>query len=315
MCDLRIGLLGAGSMAGNHARVLDTMRGAEFIGIYDVDFNRATQLAAGSGAVAYSEVVPLLDDCQAVVIAASSSAHYDLTAKALEAGLYVLVEKPVCAQFVDACRLMELPEHLRSRVMVGHVERFNPAFAAFRELAAMGTPFSYTATRVSPWLERGQDVSVVLDLMSHDLDLLATLTGELPVHVSAVGVTAKSNALDHVTAVLQWENGTTATVTASKASQYKVRALTATCSDRVIEADLLRRTCTVHRAAAAEYECEGYRQEGTVTEMVVPPVEPLRAELEEFVAAAREHRQPAVSLADGYNALKLAVAIEEEACR
>jgi predicted dehydrogenase len=200
---------------------------------------------------------------------------------------------------------------------VGHIERFNPTFVELVNVVNGREMVALDARRLSPFSERAADVSVVYDLMVHDLDLILALTNLPPVTVQGVGRKTRSPQLDHVVALLTFEGGQIATLSASKVTQHKVRQLTVTCADAFVVADFLARTVMVYRQSGADYLAGRggvlYRQEGLIEQVYVPPVEPLYAELQQFLTCVREGREPPVGGEEALRVMTVAGNIEAQA--
>ena len=305
---LRFGVVGTGIMGSNHARIASQHRDVELVAVVDPDRERAERLASAYGAKPYADVSECTDLLDAAVVATPTEHHRDVGVALLDAGVHTLVEKPIAATTAEATDLIAAAERSGATLTVGHVERFNPAVLELDNLVR--EPLHITATRVSPYVER-VTVGVVLDLMVHDLDIVTTLARGSVTRVQASTLTVRSDSEDLATALVEFDNGVSATLTASRIGQQKIRQLTITEPDDFVEVDLLRQAVTIHRVAHAEYlSSEGarYRQTGVVE---IPFLEhrgePLALELDEFVHAIAERRRPRVTGEDGRAALQLAL--------
>ncbi len=212
---LNIGLIGAGHFGRFHALKLAAATRANFAGIADPDAGRAMTVAGETGAKIL-DVADLLAASDAVIIAAPAELHFELAARALRAGKHVLVEKPIAATLDQAAELAALARDSGKVLQVGHLERFSAAHGAVT--ARMGKPLYIEAVRVAPFKPRGTDVSVILDLMIHDLDLILSLVNEPIDHVDAVGAAVASLHDDIANARIKFGNGAVATITASRIS-------------------------------------------------------------------------------------------------
>jgi predicted dehydrogenase len=212
---LRIGLIGAGHFGRFHALKLAASSRAALAGIYDPDTERAQAVAweTGSPVCCLDELLAASD---AVIIAAPAEFHYDLAAQALRAGKHVLVEKPIAATLDQAAELGALAKAAGLVLQVGHLERFSAAYAPVTR--RMGKPLYIEAVRIAPFKPRGTDVSVILDLMIHDLDLILALIDAPIDHVDAVGASVASAHEDIANARIRFTNGAVATITASRIS-------------------------------------------------------------------------------------------------
>ena len=222
MARLRIGLMGAGHFGRFHALKLAAAERAEFSGLTDPDAARAKAVAAETGARVMA-AEDLLAASDAVIIAAPAELHYRLTAQALEHGLHVLVEKPIAATLAQAAELAALARTRGKVLQVGHLERFSAAHAAMA--TRVDKPLYIEAVRIAPFKPRGTDVSVILDLMIHDLDLILALIREPIDHVDAVGAAVASGHDDIANARIKFGNGAVATITASRISMKTERKM------------------------------------------------------------------------------------------
>jgi predicted dehydrogenase len=212
---LNVGLIGAGHFGRYHALKLAGAARAKLVGLADPDAERAKAVAWEAGCPVRS-VDELLAVADAIIIAAPAEFHFDLAARALRAGKHVLVEKPIAATLDQAVELAGIARQSKRVLQVGHLERFSAAHGALT--ARMGTPLYIEAVRIAPFKPRGTDVSVILDLMIHDLDLILALTDAPILHVDAVGAPVASVHDDIANARIRFTNGAVATITASRIS-------------------------------------------------------------------------------------------------
>lgn len=312
---IRTGVIGVGNMGQHHARVCATMPGSRLIGVADLDAARAELIASRYEVSAYRDYRALLDKVEAVCVAAPTSLHHAIGMACLEHGVHVLMEKPLAVSMEEA-RDLTATAHRRGLILqVGHVERFNPTFVELVNVLAEHQILALEARRLSPFATRAADVSVVYDLMVHDLDLIMTLVNSPVVGTQAIGGKLRSPQLDHVMAILNFDAGQVASLTASKVTQHKVRQLAVTCAEAFVVADFLARTVMVYRQAIADYFAHRdevlYRQEGLIEQVYVPPVEPLYAEIQHFLSCVRDGRQPQVGGEDALRVMAVADQIEE----
>lgn len=314
---IALGVIGVGNMGQHHARIYATLPGSRFMGVADTNLNRAREIAERYDVPAYQDYQELLDQVEAVSIAAPTTLHYEIGLAALEQGKHVLLEKPLAASLDEARFLTQKARQLGLILQVGHVERFNPTFVELGNVLAERELLALEARRLSPFATRAADVSVVFDLMVHDLDLILTLVDSPVTAVQAIGSMVRSPQPDHAMALLNFANGKVASLTASKVTQHKVRQLAVTCADSYVMADFLTRTVMIHRQSAADYYSSRrgevlYRQEGLIEQVYVPPVEPLYAELQHFLACVRDGQAPRVGGDDALRVMTLADTIEAQ---
>jgi predicted dehydrogenase len=239
---LKLGLIGAGHFGRFHALKLAAADRAQLIGVFDPDAERAKAVAWEAGA----EVRPLaeiLAAADAVIIAAPAEFHYELAARALRAGKHVLVEKPIAATLEQAAELAALARDAGLVLQVGHLERFSAAHGAVT--ARMGKPLYIEAVRIAPFKPRGTDVSVILDLMIHDLDLILALIDVPIAHVDAVGASVASAHEDIANARIRFVNGAVATITASRISLKTERKMRIFSASGYLTVDFAARKLTL----------------------------------------------------------------------
>jgi predicted dehydrogenase len=239
---LRIGIAGAGHFGRYHALKVAASERAELVGIHDPDEERAKTVGWEAGAPSMG-FAPLLAACDALVVAAPAEVHHALAAAALRAGRHVLVEKPIAATLAQADELAALAAERRLVLQVGHLERFSAAHGVVE--GRMGRPLYVEATRIAPFKQRGTDVSVILDLMIHDLDLVLALVASEIESVDALGAAVASDHPDIANARIRFTNGAVATITASRVAMRTERRMRVFAQDGYLAADFANRRLTV----------------------------------------------------------------------
>lgn len=239
---LRIGIAGAGHFGRYHALKVAASDRARLIGIYDPDVERAKTVGWEAGAPDMA-FVPLLAAIDALIVAAPAEAHHELAAAALRAGKHVLVEKPIASTLEQADELAGLATARSLVLQVGHLERFSAAYQALA--GRVGAPLYIEAIRIAPFKPRGTDVSVILDLMIHDLDLVLALIDSPIAAVDAVGAAVASPHEDIANARLRFENGAVATITASRISARTERRMRIFAQNTYLAADFASRKLTI----------------------------------------------------------------------
>jgi predicted dehydrogenase len=312
MADLAI--VGAGIMGANHGRVARALAGVRLTAVCDTDPERAKALAHGTDALVTADLEEAIGAADAVILATPSHTHGTIGEHVLKSGRDLLVEKPIATEVADAERLIAAAAENDRILMVGHVERFNPAVVELRRLVT--EPLALEITRVGPFYARNL-ADVVLDLMIHDIDLARAIVGGEIVEQHAMGRPVLTEEPDFANALLRFDNGVLANITASRVSQSKIRRITLTQRDNAVVADLLRQQIEVHRIEHSEFLTDGgvrYRQSGLVEiPYLAEHGEPLMHELRHFVECVRERREPAVSGADGLAALRVCLGIRDSA--
>jgi predicted dehydrogenase len=239
---LRIGVAGVGHFGRYHALKVAASSRTALAGVFDPNSERAEAISQEIGAPSV-EWIRLLELSDALVIAAPADVHHALTSTALRAGKHVLVEKPIAATLAQADELVALASERRLVLQVGHLERFSAAFAAIE--GRVGAPLYIEATRIAPFQQRGTDVSVILDLMIHDLDLVLSLIASEIDCVDAVGAEVSSEHADIANARIRFANGAVATITASRVSLRTERRMRLFAHDGYLAVDFSNRRLTV----------------------------------------------------------------------
>jgi predicted dehydrogenase len=295
----RIAVAGAGAFGRNHLRVIHQSERVELVGVFDIDSQRAAQAAEPYGCAVFGSLEELGRSASAAVVATPTVTHSEVGCALIEMGLDVMVEKPI-AHTPAAARDLVAAAARRGRILqVGHLERFNPAIIALE--AAIGKPLFFEVHRLSEFSPRSLDVDVVLDLMIHDIDIVLSLTREIPEEIRAAGIRILSEKVDIANVRLQFPSGCIANLTASRVSTERVRKL---------------RLFQPH-----EYISLDYSRQDAVRFRVKPPMaidfsplpvakdEPLRLELEGFFESIATRRAPKVTGEQGVAALEVACAI------
>ena len=306
MKTIRIGVIGVGHLGFHHARVYSTLEGVELAGVVDSDPDRAMKVSLEFGAPLFTATEELLaKGVDAVSIVVPTSAHRAVALQCIEAGVDVLVEKPIAATIEEAEAIVEASRVHNRIVQVGHIERFNGAVVALME--AVKNPRFIECHRLSPYPNRGDDVSVVLDLMIHDLEILLALVGAEVAQVDAIGVPVFSKFEDIANARIRFANGCVANVTASRVSMEKMRKIRIFASDAYVSTDYSAQEVIIYRKKPGEMAPNVTPMEMIDIEPLdVHKEEPLKRELESFVACVRERKRPLVSGDDALAALRLA---------
>lgn len=310
---LRIGVIGTGSLGYHHARILRDLEGVVFKGFFEANAERAGTVARELGIRAYASVESLLADVDAVSIVVPTSKHHEVAMQALHAGKHLLIEKPITVTLAEADELLALAEQKKLMIQIGHIERFNRAIRA--ALPYVDTPLFIDSDRLAPFNPRGSDVAVVLDLMIHDIDLVLTLTGAKVREVSAAGLPVLTPSIDIADARITFENGAVATITSSRVSKDRMRKLRIFQKNGYLSLDLASGTGEMYRLRAdvdlIALAKSAQPLEAFVERVVIdaPEGEPLRLELESFVAALRGAAPIAVTGRAGRDALAVALRI------
>ncbi|NJL02590.1 MAG: Gfo/Idh/MocA family oxidoreductase [Spirulinaceae cyanobacterium SM2_1_0] len=315
---IRVGVIGVGNMGQHHTRILSLLKDVELVGVSDINVERGLDTASKYRVRFFEDYHELLPHVDAVCIAVPTRLHHQVGIDCLQAGVHILIEKPIAASISEAESLVNAAAESDAILQVGHIERFNPAFQELSKVLRTEELLALEAHRMSPYSDRANDVSVVLDLMIHDIDLLLELAAAPVIKVTASGSrAADSGYLDYVTATLGFSNGIVATLTASKVTHRKIRRIAAHCKNSLTEADFLNNEILIHRQTTAncmtDYGQVLYRQDGLIEKVYTSNIEPLHAELEHFVGCVRGGNQPSVGGEQALKALRTASSIEQMA--
>lgn len=299
MTPVKVGVIGIGNMGWHHARVLSLLKDAELIGVADLDPDRGQLATEQFNCEWYENYESLLDQVEAVCIAVPTLLHHKVGLNCLEAKKACSYRKANCGKSIRSFRSHSRIKIKANRLLqVGHIERFNPAFKELTKVVTNEEVVVLEARRHSPHADRANDVSVVLDLMIHDLDLVLELANAPVVRLAAVGGRSGDGPMDYVNATLGFSNGVVASLTASKMSHKKIRSLTAHCKKSLVETDFLNHTLHIHRRSHEWYSADHgellYRNDGFIEEVSTTSIEPLYAELEHFLQCVRGLETPAV---------------------
>jgi predicted dehydrogenase len=307
---LRIGVAGAGHFGRYHALKVAASTRSRLSGIFDPDLERAKTVGWEAGASEMG-LDSLLDASDAVIIAAPADRHHVLAVTALRAGKHVLVEKPIAATIAEAAELAQLAKDRRLVLQVGHLERFSAAYQALA--GKIGAPLYIEATRIAPFKPRGTDVSVILDLMIHDLDLVLALVDSEIETVDAIGGAVASPHEDIANARLRFRNGAVASITASRISPRIERRMRIFAQDRYLAADFATRKLTVVGRSNADSATDWAAVPGVagfgMEEVAWEDHDSLAAEHAAFVASVLDGAPVLVDAEAGCRALAAALAV------
>ncbi len=314
---LRVGVVGAGHLGRFHTRVYSEMDSVELVGLHDTGDERAAEVAREYGTRAFGRLDELLGNADAVSIATPTVSHHEVARRCLEAGVHVLIEKPIARTVDEARDIVSLAGERGLVVQVGHIERFNPAVRA--AMGVLKGPKFIEVHRLGVFVSRGTDVAVVLDLMIHDIDLILATVDSDVTSIEAVGVPVLSPSIDIANARLSFADGCVANITASRVSREKVRKIRFFQPDAYVSVDTLEPRAqvfrrkpvpeeTLRRIVAGEVQ-GGLEDIVDYEDLPLDEADSLELELGSFVAAATGDRAPVVSGEDGLRALEVALEI------
>ena len=320
---LKIGVLGTGHLGKIHLKCILSSDKLELVGFYDADKNRAESIANELNIKAFDSMDALIDACEAIDIVTPTVTHFELAKAAILRGRSVFIEKPLTHTVAEGEMLVALKNEKNVTVQVGHVERFNPAFLSLEGAIGQIEPVFIEAHRLATFNPRGTDVSVVLDLMIHDIDLVLHLVKSPVKAIHASGVAVVSASPDIANARIEFDNGCVANLTASRLSLKQMRKVRLFQRDAYISLDFLEKNSQIIRlldknAADTEGVQSGFELETAMGQKVIDikmpepkPVNAIQMELETFAASIFNKTPPPVTIEEGLAALKVAHQIIE----
>jgi predicted dehydrogenase len=285
----KVAVIGAGAFGTNHCRVVHESERAELTAVVDIDSARAQEAAAKYGAAAFTDAREVAGKVSAAIVAAPTTAHEEIGALLMDAGIDVLVEKPIASDLAGAQRLIDVAENRERVLQVGHLERFNPAVIELERRATL--PLFFEIHRLNVFSPRSLDVDVVLDLMIHDVDIVLALTDSAPEEIRAAGIRVLSEKVDIANVRLQFPNGCVANLTASRVSTERVRKLRLFQPKQYLSLDYGRQDLAI-------FSVKGDRQIG-FEQAQVTKGEPLKLQFDAFLDAVETRK---LSKCDGARA-------------
>jgi len=313
---LRVGVVGAGNMGRNHLRVYSNLKQTDLVGVYDINKEVAADLAKQYNCQSFDSLEEMQKQVDAVSICSPSSLHAEQGLFFLENKIHCLIEKPLATSEEDCLALINMAKKSNVTLCVGHIERFNPAVQLVSDLFKDGQHkiHAIDANRMSMVSSRITDVDVVADLMVHDLDIVLSLMGEMPKQVIANGVTVNQNDKpDHVNGLLTFANGTAANITASRITPNKIRELNITSDFGYVTVDYINQDVYIYRqnSGATKGFSDVYTLDVTQERALTRRIEPLVAELQNFVHAVMGQEKVKVTGEDGLAALKVVNQVQQ----
>lgn len=314
---LKVGVVGTGNMGRNHVRVLSTMAECQLVGCFDLNAAAAQEQADRYGIKSFESPEEIYDAVDVVHVVVPSFLHKEYAVAAAQAGCHVLVEKPIALTVDDAQGIIDACKDAGVSLCVGHVERFNPAISTLMSIVEKEKMISIDFRRMSPFYGRVSDASVVQDLMIHDIDVLNAIAGDAVIErVVSHGAKVHTDKLDFAQALVTYDNGLVASLTASRVTESKIRKAEISAMNSYIDVDYLNRTVEVSRKTNFSLDVGypvQYKQENIVEKVMVPISEPLRAEFEHFFTCINTGAEVATSGEMGKRALELCERIQNEA--
>ena len=320
--NIKVAVIGAGMMGKNHLKTYANMPGVKLVGVYDVFTDAAKAAAKTYGIKAFSSMEEVVKNVDAVSVVTTSVTHADVGEFFMNHGIHCMMEKPLATTEEGCMRLINAAKKNNVVLMVGHIERFNPAVEQMGKLLSDTSKIrSLTAQRMSAASGRITDVDVSMDLMIHDVEVIQSLVKSPVVKVQASSVKTKESPMgkDYITALLEFENGATANITASRITQARVRTLTVTTDTNYIDMDFINQSINVYSQGRMPYvnqeeipEWMNYGLKGSVEQLFIPTNQPLQAELSHFVKCVNGEATPRVGGEQALDALRVIWEVQEK---
>ncbi|HEY3346842.1 MAG TPA: Gfo/Idh/MocA family oxidoreductase [Nitrospirota bacterium] len=306
---IRVGVVGVGHLGQHHARVYTELKAVELVGVADVDFERAQEIAKKCKTTPFRSFEELADKVQAVSIVAPTTEHHRLAKFFLERGVDVMLEKPVTVTVEEADELIAIADAKKCVLQVGHIERFNSAVRKMVDMIT--TPMFIECNRLSPYPDRSTDVDVVLDLMIHDIDIILSLVKSEVKEIRAAGIPVVSKNVDIANARIEFASGCVANITSSRISIKKERKIRLFQPDTYISLNYQDQEIYAYNKIPNKKDPDG-RPDITGGKVKVDKEEPLKAELASFIGCVAGRTAPLVSGREGRDALKVVMRVQEE---
>ena len=311
---LKAGVLGAGHLGKIHLKLLQQSKKYDLVGFYDPSKENTQKVSEAFGYRAFSSIEDLIKEVDVVDIVTPTLSHFDCAKQAIEKGCHIFIEKPITKTVIEAEAIRTLASQKHVLGQVGHVERFNPAFIAVKDMIV--SPMFIECNRLAEFNPRGTDVPVVLDLMIHDIDIILSVVDSPVKNVHASGVSVISETQDIANARIEFENGCVANLTASRISMKNMRKSRFFQKDAYISVDFLEKKSEIVRMkdvpdqpdefAMILQNAEGVKKQIYFDNPEVTPNNAILDELESFANAIENNTKPIVSLRQGTNALRVA---------
>jgi predicted dehydrogenase len=309
---LKVGVFGVGHLGKFHLNNWKEIKAAELVGFYDPDDSIAQEVSEKYQIPRFEDPEHLIEACDVVDIVAPTPFHFSLCEKAIRKGRHVFVEKPLANTMDEARELVKLVKESNVKLQVGHVERFNPAFLSLQSTTL--NPMFIEVHRLAQFNPRGTEVSVILDLMIHDIDIILSLVKSEVKSISASGVAVMTETPDIANVRIEFNNGCVANLTSSRISMKKMRKMRLFQKDAYIGIDFLNKKTEIIKLKtpqdldvfAFDIETPGGKKTIALSNPTVPEVNAIRMELEKFCESILENRPTRVSEVDGFRAMDIA---------
>ena len=319
---VNIGVIGVGHLGVHHASHLTEIKNANLVGIFDSDMQRAEEISIKLNIEHFTSIDRLLKSVEALSIVTPTSTHRDVAEACIKKGKHVFIEKPITSSVADAAYLIDLAKTHNVIIQVGHIERFNPALLALSDLEI--DPKYIEVHRMAPFMSRGTDVPVVLDLMIHDIDLILSFINSPVKEIYANGVSIMTSSVDIANARIKFENGSIANITSSRVAKDRVRKIKMFQQDLYVTIDFLAGISEVYKAMGASQDdpdaimsaplvdADGKHRQIFYEKPVVKKNDALKAELKNYIKAVLGKEKPTVDGFAAKQALDVAIKIHDK---
>ena len=312
---IKAGVVGCGHLGRIHIKLLIKSENYDLIGVYDVNKKHSKEMEKEYGCKAYNSFEEMLNDIDVLDIVTPTPFHFDYAKKAVEKGIHVFIEKPVCSNTEESIELLKISELNNAKIQVGHVERFNPAYTSVEN--NISEPMFIEAHRLAQFNPRGTDVSVVLDLMIHDIDIILNSVKSPIKSISSNGISVISDSPDIANARIEFENGCVANLTASRVSLKNMRKTRFFQSGKYISVDFLKREAQVVEIDEKKLEIpimvleaeNGKKKKIYFSKPKISENNAILDELNSFAFSINNNQKPKVDIYDGHSALDVAIKI------
>ncbi|MBU0699800.1 Gfo/Idh/MocA family oxidoreductase [bacterium] len=314
MKPIKVGVVGIGHMGKYHVKCYHDIPGVSLTAIADVNESNLSEMAKEYGATPYLDYSQVYDNVEAVSIAVPTRLHYPIAKDFLNAGIHVLLEKPITQDIKEAEELMSIAQKKNLVLQVGHVERFNAAIWELKKV--LNNPLFVECRRLGPFNTRIDDAGVVMDLLIHDIDIVLNLIDSAVVELHAVGTRVYSSYEDIANVQIIFANGCIANLTASRATENKIRTLAITQPDAYIFLDYAEQDIHIHRQTTGNYilthDTVGYQQRSVIERVFVHKDNPLKLELSHFLSCIANETKPLTTPEDDLTALRITLSVLEQ---
>ena len=319
---VKIGVVGVGHLGFHHATHLSKIKNANLVGIYDIDSKRSDEVSKQLSVPSFESLDLLIDRVDAISIVTPTSTHKTVAEKCIQNGKHVFIEKPITTTVSDADHIIQLAKSNNTIIQVGHIERFNPALLALSSLEIQ--PKYIEVHRMAPFMSRGTDVPVVLDLMIHDIDLVLSFIDSPVKDIYANGVSIMTSSVDIANARIKFNNGSIANITSSRVAKDRVRKIKIFQQDLYVTIDFLAGISEVYKAMDASeddpdaimsaplVDSDGKNRQIFYEKPLVQKQDALKLELENYIQSVLGNETPTVDGVAGKQALGVAIKIHDK---